>query len=121
MQINFVFSLDPKEICVINSKSDNVEITMNSETDDIIRKLFESLLKKYQQDLDKKVKDSKFIFESVDLLYYSLHKTTLRRGKPYIKSSECLRNKGATITPQNYYDNKCFQYSTTAALNNKNI
>ena len=62
-------------------------------------------LKKYQEDLDKKMKDSKFVFESVDLLYYSLHKTTLRRGKSHIKSSEWLRNKRATINPQNYYDN----------------
>ena len=67
------------------------------------------------------MKDSKFVFESVDLLYYSLHKTTLRRGKSHIKSSEWLRNKRETINPQNYYDNQCFQYSTTAALNHQNI
>ena len=67
------------------------------------------------------MKDSNLVFESVDLLYYSLQKTTLRRGKSYIKSSKWLRNKGATINPQNCYDNKCFQYSTTASLNHQNI
>ena len=67
------------------------------------------------------MKDSNFVFESVDLLYYSLHRTTLRRGKSYIKSPKFIRDKGATINPQNYYDNKCFQYSTTAALNHQNI
>ena len=67
------------------------------------------------------MKDSKFVFESVDLLYYSFHKTTLRKRKSYIKSSEWLRNKGATINPQNYDDNNCFQYATTAALNHQNI
>ena len=46
------------------------------------------------------MKDSKFVFESVDLLYYSLHKTTLRRGKSYIESPEWLRNKGPTINLQ---------------------
>ena len=29
------------------------------------------------------MKDSNFVFESVDLLYYSLHKTRLRRGNIY--------------------------------------
>ena len=65
---------------------------MGSETDDIIKELFESFFKKYQENLDEKMKDSKFVFESVDLLYYSLHKTNLRRGKSYIKSPKWLRN-----------------------------
>ena len=38
-----------------------------------------------------------------------------------IKSSKWLRNKGATINPQNYDDNKCFQYGITAGLNYQNI
>ena len=67
------------------------------------------------------MKDSKFVFESVDLLYYSLHKTTLRRGKSYIKSSKWLRNKGATINLQNHDDDNCFQYAVTAALHHQNI
>ena len=67
------------------------------------------------------MKDSKFVFESVDLLYYSLHKTTLRRGKSYIESPEYLRNKGATINPKNYDENNCFQYAITVALNHQNI
>ena len=67
------------------------------------------------------MKDSNFAFESVDLLYYSLHKTALKRGKLYIKCPKWLRNKGVTINPQNCYDNKCFQYSITAALNHQNI
>ena len=54
------------------------------------------------------MKDSKFVFESVDLLYYSLHKTTLRRGKSYIEIPEWLKNKRATINPQNYDDNIVF-------------
>ena len=106
---------------MMDSKSDNVEITMGSETDDLIKELFESFFKNYQKNLEEKMKDSNLVFESVDLLYYSLQKTTLRRGKSYIKSSKWLRNKGATINPQNCYDNKCFQYSTTASLNHQNI
>ena len=63
---------------------------------------------------------SKFAFESVDLLYHSLHKTSLRRGKSYIKSPEWLKNKRAAINPKNYDDN-CFQYAITVALNHQNI
>ena len=58
---------------------------------------------------------SGFVFESVDLLSYSVHKISLKRGKSYIKSPECVLNKRAIINPKNK-DNKCFQYSTTVAL-----
>ena len=54
-------------------------------------------------------------------MYYSLHKATLRRGRSYIKSPEWLKNKGATINPQNYNDNNCFQYAITIALNHQDI
>ena len=95
MQINFVSSLDPGEIRTMDSKSKNIEILMCSKTDDIINELFESFLERYQEKLEEKMKDSKFVFKSVDLLYYSLHITRLRRGKSYIESPEWLRNKRA--------------------------
>ena len=65
-------------------------------------------------------KGSGFIFESVDLLSYSFHKISLKRGKSYIKSPKWVINKRATINPKNK-DNKCFQYSITVALNHQNI
>ena len=49
-----------------------------------------------------------------------IHKTTLKRGKSYIKSPEWLLNKRATINPKNK-DNKCFRYSITVALNHQNV
>ena len=61
-----------------------------------------------------------FVFESVDLLSYHVHKTSLKRGKSYIKSPEWLINKRVTINPKNKY-NKCFQYSITVALNHQII
>ena len=66
------------------------------------------------------MKDSNFVFESLDLLYYSLHKTKLKRGKSYIKSPKWLRNKGATVNPKTI-DNKCFRNSTVASLNHERI
>ena len=80
MQINFISSIDPGEIRTMDSKSKNIEILMGSEKDDVINKLFESFLQKYQEKLEEKMEKSKFVFESVDLLYYSLHKTTLKRA-----------------------------------------
>ena len=66
------------------------------------------------------MKDSNFVFESVDLLYYGLHKITIKRGGSYIKSPEWLRNKRATINPKSA-DNKCFRDAITTALNYNEI
>ena len=41
---------------------------------------------------------SNFVFESVDLLHYSLHKISLNRGGSYTDSPEWLKNKKATIS-----------------------
>ena len=60
---------------------------------------------------------SDFIFESVELIDYKLHKISLKREKSYIQSREWLKNKGATINPKNKKDDKCFQYALTLALN----
>ena len=66
-------------------------------------------MKRYQKKLEERMKGSDFVFENVDLLYYSLHKTRLRRDGSYIKSSEWLTNKRATINPKNDKDDNCFQ------------
>ena len=54
MQITFISSLDTGEIRTMDSKSDNVEITMGNEADDIIKELFESFKKRYQKGLEQK-------------------------------------------------------------------
>ena len=64
------------------------------------------------------MKGSEFIFNSVDVLYYSLNRIILYRGGSYIDSPEQLKNKISTINPKNNGD-KCFQYTVTAALNHK--
>ena len=51
---------------------------------------------------------SNFVFKSVDLLYYSLHKISLNRGGSYIDSPGWIRNKKAAINPQNK-DHECFK------------
>ena len=84
--INFISSKDSKEIRNMHSKSDNEEIMMGSETDQIIEELFESLLKRYQEGLEESMKGSEFILDSVDVLYYDLNTIGLNRGGSYIDS-----------------------------------
>ena len=77
-------------------------------------------MKRYQEGLETKMKESSYIFERIELLEYHFHKISLNRGSSFIKSHEWIRNKGVTINPKNK-DNKCFQYAITAALNHQNI
>ena len=116
MKINFISSKDSEETRNMSTKSDNIEIMMGSETDEIIEELFESLLQRYQEGLEESMKGSEFIFDSVNLLHYHLQKTSLKRiGSSYIDSPERLKNKKATINPKNNDDNY-FQYALTVAL-----
>ena len=89
---------------------------MGNETNDIIKNFFRSFLDNYQREEQIMRGGIDFVFEIVELLDYHLHKKSLKRGKPYIKSPEWLENKRATINPKNYHDN-CFQYAITVALN----
>ena len=66
------------------------------------------------------MKKSEFAFDSVDLLYYKLHKINLNRGGLYIDPSEWLKDKKATINPKNN-DYKCFKYAVTLAFNHEQI
>ena len=68
----------------MHSKSANVEIITDSEKDEIIEDLFESLLQEYQKRLEESM--SEFIFDNVDLLNSDLKKISLNRGKSYIDS-----------------------------------
>ena len=120
MSVNFVSFNDTGEIRTIFVLSDNEEIRLGNETDDIVNRLVSSFLNNYQKEEIILRNGSNFVFESVDLLSYHIHKTSLKRGKSYIKSPEWILNKRATINPKNK-DNKCFQYSITVALNHQNI
>ena len=79
-----------------------------NETDEIINELFESLLQNYQKILEEPMRESEFVPDSIDLLYYHLQKVGLKRGGSYVDSPEWLKNKKATINPKNN-DNNCFQ------------
>ena len=47
MAINFFSSKDSEKICIMYSKSDDIEVMMGNETDKIIEELFDDFLQKY--------------------------------------------------------------------------
>ena len=116
-QINFI-SLRPgsDETCVMHSKRDNEEFMNGSDTDEIIKELFKSLLQRYQENLQEKMIGSDFAFDGVNFLYYDFNKISINRGGSYIDSPKGLKDKKSTINPKNN-DHKCFQYAVTLALN----
>ena len=118
--VNFISSNDTGEIGTSYVNSDNEEIRSGNQTDEIINKLLKSFLNNYPKEEKILRNGSNFIFESVKILYYDIHKINLKRGKSYIKSPKWILNKRATINPKNK-DNKCFQYLITAALNHQNF
>ena len=120
MHVNFISSRDTGETRIYYVWSDNVSIMQGENTNAIIREIFRSFLHNYQQEL-KMIKGSDFVFESVDLMDYKLHRVRLNRGGSYIKSPEWLLHKGATINPKNENDDECLQWSTSSTLNYNKI
>ena len=104
----------------MHSKSDNIEIMISDETDEVIKKLFDLLENRYQNNLQS-MRDSEFVFDYVHLLYYKCYRINFNRGGSYIDSPDWIKNKKATINPINKKDNKCFQYAITVTLNHEKI
>ena len=102
------------------TRSDNVEIIFGDDNDDIIEQLFESLLQKYEENLQNKMRGPDFEFDGVNFLYYDFNKTSIDRGGSYIDSPKWLKDKKSAINSKNN-DDKCFQYAVTLALNLDNI
>ena len=92
---------DSKETHTMYTKSCNIEIMEGNKTDEIIKKLFESLLQNYQKNLEEPMRGSEFVPDSIDLLYYRFPKIGLKRGGSCIDSPEWLKNKKTTINPDN--------------------
>ena len=120
-EISFVLQKpDSDETRVMYTRSFCKEIMSGSETEEIMEKLIMQLLQKYQDNLQNKVKGSDFIFNAVNYLFYDLNRITISKSGSYIESPKWLKDKKCTINQKNY-DNKCFQYATTLALNFNNI
>ena len=120
-EINFTsLKPDSDETRIMHTKSDNTEIMTGSDMNEVIGELFKSLLQRYQEGLQEKMRGSEFEFDGVNLLYYDFNKISLNRGGSYIDSPEWIKNKKSTINPKNN-DYKCFQYVVTVLLNHDKI
>ena len=53
----------------MHSKSDNIEIMINDEANEVIKELFDSLKNRYQNNLEA-VKGSNLVLDYVQLLHY---------------------------------------------------
>ena len=67
--INFISSKHGEEERVMHSNSCNIKFTPYSDANDVVENLFESLRSKYQDNLETLMKESNFIFDSVQLMY----------------------------------------------------
>ena len=120
-EISFI-SLKPgsDKTHIVHTRSDNIEIMIGDDNDDIIEELFKSFIQKYEENLQNKMRGLDFEFDGVNFLYYDFNEISLNRGGSYIDSPKWLKDQKSTINPKNNYD-KCFQYAVTLALNLDNI
>ena len=105
----------------IHYTSDNIEIFMGSNTDEVIDRLFNSMLQRFKEAKETSFeRGSEFFFENVDSLYYYFQKTDINRSGSYIDSPDWLKHKKATINLKNK-DNECFKYAVPVALNHQSV
>ena len=67
----------------MHSKSNNIEIMINDEADEVIKELFDQLKDRHQNNLVS-MKVSEFVFDYIHFLYYGCYKINLNRGGSYI-------------------------------------
>ena len=116
-EISFVSQKpDSDEKRVMYTRSICEEFMIGSETEEITEKLIISLLQRYQNNLNEKMRGSDFIFNGVNYLFYDFNRISISKGGSYIESPKWLKDKKCTGNQKNNY-NKCFQYATTLALN----
>ena len=117
VMISFVsLKPDSDEARLMYTRSDPEEFMNGSETEEIIESLYRSLLQKYQDNLNEKMKGSDFVFNGINYFYYDFNRVSISKGGSYIDSPKWLKDKKSTINQKNN-DFKCFQYATTLALN----
>ena len=102
-------------------KTATIRCLPSDNTDDILEQLIASFYKFYNEKLLICRTDSSFAYESVEGLGINFHNIDLNMCGSYITSPDWLKNKGATINPQNARDNYCYMYAITIALNHKEI
>ena len=87
---------------------------------------YESLCSKYQLNLGASMRESYFVFDSVQLMYYICHRVNFIRGGSNNDFTDWIKKKKVqkTINQQQIEKNtgdKCFQYAAAVALNYEEI
>ena len=83
-----------KETWTIYTKSKALEIFMGSYKNDVINKVLNTLLQRFQHAKGPSNKrGSEFIPNSVELLYYHFQKIDIRRAESYIMSPDWIAGK----------------------------
>ena len=60
-------------------KQKNVEIMMGSDTDEIIKDLYNSLLRKFEELIEHSTKNSGLILEGIELMNYDINTIMINR------------------------------------------
>ena len=69
-----------------------MEIMSSDEADEVIKKLFDSLENRYQNNLES-LRGTKFVFDYVQSLYYKCHKISFNHTGLYIDFPYWIINK----------------------------
>ena len=82
MQNSCISTKSFEETRTIYTKSEPVEIFMGSDTNDVIDKLFNTLLQRFQQAQETSNDNgNEFISDSVESLYYHFQRISIRRAE----------------------------------------
>ena len=80
-EINFIsLKLGSDEMHVMYTRSDNEEFMNGSNTDEVVKLLFESFLQKFEENLQEKMRGSNFELDGINFFYYNFNKTGIYRG-----------------------------------------
>ena len=103
----------------MHSRSYNVKFMSYNDVNKIVHGLFDSLRSRDQGNLETSMRESDFIFDSVEM-YYKGHKVNFRHDGSSIDYPDWIKKKKVTINLKKK-DDKCFQYLVTVALNYEKI
>ena len=86
--INFISSKDAKEEHALYSRSNSIKFASYDDADEVVDELFESLRSRNQGNLETSLRESDYIFHSVQLRFDNCYKVNFRRGGSYIDSPD---------------------------------
>ena len=119
--VNFKHTNDIEKKYILYIKSKNIEILPGDDVNDIIKELTNSFYENYEDQLLILRNCNGYVYDNVVVLGIHFHKIEVESSSSYIESPEWIKNKKATINPQNTKDNRCFLYAITIALNHQKI